>query len=309
MKAHKKGNPLSNFINIYSPIAELLFLLYYTYVPILFYTKGRKPMRKFKTAILCTFISIAMLSACGCSNQDSSNSNVASSTNATVTDAGKESDIENVSTTELADLSDNQEVSEETTEAVTEENTTTESASDKKQETTASNKKDEAKADNKKAETTQQITTQNQSTTQAQATTQQSKPGNSGNNGNSQNNSQTTTSHSHTWVNHTKIVHHDAQYEDQEVTKYKKEEHLFCNTCGADITNIGSDAHYAASGTMWINCGTDENPWWVEATRCSGCHGSWISVPYTETEKVKVQDAYDEEIVDYQYCSGCGQRK
>ena len=40
MKAHKKGNPLSDFINIYSPIAELLFLLYYTYVPILFYTRG-----------------------------------------------------------------------------------------------------------------------------------------------------------------------------------------------------------------------------------------------------------------------------
>lgn len=270
-------------------------------------------MRKFKTAILCTFISIAMLSACGCSNQDSSNSNVASSTNATVTDAGKASDIETVSTTELADLSDNQEVSEETTEAITEENTTTESASDKKQETTASNKKDEAKADNKKAETTQQPTTQKQTTTQtttqAQATTQQSKPDNSGNNGNSQNNSQTTTSHSHTWVNHTKIVHHDAQYEDQEVTKYKQEYHLYCNTCGADITNIGSTAHDEASGTMRVNCGTDENPCWVETTRCAGSHGSWIPVSYTEVEKVKVKDAYDEEVTDYQYCSGCGQRK
>lgn len=40
MKAHKKGNPLSDFINIYSPIAELLFLLYYTYVSILFYMRG-----------------------------------------------------------------------------------------------------------------------------------------------------------------------------------------------------------------------------------------------------------------------------
>ena len=264
-------------------------------------------MRKFKTAILCTFISIAMLSACGCSNQDSSNSNVASSTNATVTDAGKESDIENVSTTELADLSDNQEVSEETTEAITEGNTTTESASDKKQETTTSNRKDEAKTDNKKAETTQQTTTQNQSTTQA--TTQHSKPGNSGNNGNSQNNSQATTSHSHTWVNHTKIVHHDAQYENQEVTKYKYEYHLYCNTCGADITNIGSDAHYAASGKMMVNCGTDDNPWWVEMDKCNGCHGTYVSVPYTEIEKVKVKDAYDEEVTDYQYCSGCGQRK
>ena len=250
-------------------------------------------MRKFKTAILCTFISIAMLSTCGCSNQDSSNSNVASSTNATVTDAGKESDIENVSTTELADLSDNQEVSEETTEAITEENTTTESASDKKQETTTSNKKDEAKADNKKAETTQQATTQ--STTQAQTTTQQN------------------TEHQHVWVNHKKTVHHDAEYEDRTVTKYKDETYgvIICNQCGADITSIGSTAHYAASGTMMINCGTDENPWWVEVEKCSSSHGEYRhrQVPYTETEKVKVKDAYDEEVTDYQYCSGCGQRK
>lgn len=60
---------------------------------------------------------------------------------------------------------------------------------------------------------------------------------------------------------------------------------------------------------MWVNGGTDENPWWVEVTRCAGCHTGSVNIPYTETEKVKVQDAYDEEIVDYQYCSGCGQRK
>ena len=58
-----------------------------------------------------------------------------------------------------------------------------------------------------------------------------------------------------------------------------------------------------------VNCGTDDNPWWVEVEKCSGCHTGNVNVPYTETEKVKVQDAYDEEIVDYQYCSGCGQRK
>ena len=250
-------------------------------------------MRRFKTAILCTFISIAMLSACGCSNQDSSNSNVASSTNATVTDAGKESDIENVSTTELADLSDNQEVSEETTEAITEENTTTESASDKKQETTTSNKKDEAKTDNKKAETTQQATTQ--STTQAQTTTQQN------------------TEHQHVWVDHKKTVHHDAEYEDRTVTKYKDEVYdvIICNTCGKDISDVGSDAHWKSSGTMWVNGGTDENPWWVEVTKCSGSHTEYRhrQVPYNDTERVKVKDAYDEEVTDYQYCSGCGQKR
>ena len=250
-------------------------------------------MRKFKTAILCTFISIAMLSTCGCNNQDSSNSNVASSTNATVTDAGKESDIENVSTTELADLSDNQEVSEETTEAITEENTTTESASDKKQETTTSNKKDEAKADNKKAETTQQATTQ---TTTTQTTT-----------------TQQNTEHQHVWVDHKKTVHHDAEYEDRTVTKYKDEVYdvIICNTCGKDISDVGSDAHWKSSGTMWVNGGTDENPWWVEVTKCSGSHTEYRhrQVPYNDTERVKVKDAYDEEVTDYQYCSGCGQKR
>lgn len=255
---------------------------------------------------MVVIFSVAMLvvSMCACGKSEVSDTTattvekVSTDADATKEDATKaDSSSETQTTTELAKIT-----TEKSTDSVTEEKDTVTEKS------TTEGKKSESTTE-KKTETTQQITTQNQSTTQAQATTQQSKPGNSGNNGNSQNNSQTATSHSHTWVNHTKIVHHDAQYEDQEVTKYKKEEHLFCNTCGADITNIGSDAHYAASGTMWINCGTDENPWWVEATRCSGCHGSWISVPYTETEKVKVKDAYDEEVTDYQYCSGCGQRK
>lgn len=255
-------------------------------------------MKKFKKIILCTCLSIALLSTYGCSSsQDSSNT----STEASMTDATKSDVTDNTSEKVVEDTEKVSEevVSEDTTENASEDTTTETVAKgdDKKTEATT-----EGKAENKTENTP--ATTQT-ATTQAQTTTQQSKPGNSGNNSNSQ----ATTSHSHTWVNHTKTVHHDAQYEDQEVTKYKKEEHLFCNTCGADITNIGSDAHYAASGTMWVNGGTDENPWWVEVTRCAGCHTGSVNVPYTETEKVKVQDAYDEEIVDYQYCSGCGQRK
>ena len=263
-------------------------------------------MKKFKKIILCTCLSIALLSTYGCSSsQDSSNT----STEASMTDATKSDVTDNTSEKVVEDTEKVSEevVSEDTTENASEDTTTETVAKgdDKKTEATTEGKT-ESKKENKTENTP--ATTQNQSTTQA--TTQHSKPGNSGNNGNSQNNNQAaTTSHSHTWVNHTKTVHHDAQYEDQEVTKYKKEEHLFCNTCGADITNIGSDAHYAASGTMWVNGGTDENPWWVEVTRCAGCHTGSVNVPYTETEKVKVQDAYDEEIVDYQYCSGCGQRK
>lgn len=259
-------------------------------------------MKKFKKIILCTCLSIALLSTYGCSSsQDSSNT----STEASMTDATKSDVTDNTSEKVVEDTEKVSEevVSEDTTENASEDTTTETVAKgdDKKTEATT-----EGKAENKTENTP--ATTQT-ATTQAQTTTQQSKPGNSGNNGNSQNNSQTTTSHSHTWVNHTKIVHHDAQYENQEVTKYKYEYHLYCNTCGADITNIGSDAHYAASGKMMVNCGTDDNPWWVEMDKCNGCHGTYVSVPYTEIEKVKVKDAYDEEVTDYQYCSGCEQRK
>lgn len=263
-------------------------------------------MKKFKKIILCTCLSIALLSTYGCSSsQDSSNT----STEASMTDATKSDVTDNTSEKVVEDTEKVSEevVSEDTTENASEDTTTETVAKgdDKKTEATTEGKT-ESKKENKTENTP--VTTQT-ATTQAQTTTQQSKPGNSGNNGNSQNNSQATTSHSHTWVNHTKTVHHDAQYEDQEVTKYKKEEHIFCNTCGADITDVGTKAHDEASGIIKVNCGTDENPWWVETTRCAGSHGSWISVPYTEIEKVKVKDAYDEEIVDYQYCSGCGQRK
>lgn len=259
-------------------------------------------MKKFKKIILCTCLSIALLSTYGCSSsQDSSNT----STEASMTDATKSDVTDNTSEKVVEDTEKVSEevVSEDTTENASEDTTTETVAKgdDKKTEATT-----EGKAENKTENTPATAQT---ATTQAQTTTQQSKPGNSGNNGNSQNNSQTTTSHSHTWVNHTKIVHHDAQYENQEVTKYKYEYHLYCNTCGADITNIGSDAHYAASGKMMVNCGTDDNPWWVEMDKCNGCHGTYVSVPYTEIEKVKVKDAYDEEVTDYQYCSGCGQRK
>lgn len=255
-------------------------------------------MKKFKKIILCTCLSIALLSTYGCSSsQDSSNT----STEASMTDATKSDVTDNTSEKVVEDTEKVSEevVSEDTTENASEDTTTETVAKgdDKKTEATT-----EGKAENKTENTP--ATTQT-ATTQAQTTTQQSKPGNSGNNSNSQ----TTTSHSHTWVNHTKIVHHDAQYENQEVTKYKYEYHLYCNTCGADITNIGSDAHYAASGKMMVNCGTDDNPWWVEMDKCNGCHGTYVSVPYTEIEKVKVKDAYDEEVTDYQYCSGCGQRK
>lgn len=263
-------------------------------------------MKKFKKIILCTCLSIALLSTYGCSSsQDSSNT----STEASMTDATKSDVTDNTSEKVVEDTEKVSEevVSEDTTENASEDTTTETVAKgdDKKTEATTEGKT-ESKKENKTENTP--ATTQT-ATTQAQSTTQQSKPSNSGNNGNSQ----TTTSHSHTWVDHKKTVHHDAEYEDRTVTKYKDEVYdvIICNTCGKDISDVGSDAHWKSSGTMWVNGGTDENPWWVEVTKCSGSHTEYRhrQVPYNDTERVKVKDAYDEEVTDYQYCSGCGQKR
>lgn len=269
-------------------------------------------MKKFKKIILCTCLSIALLSTYGCSSsQDSSNT----STEASMTDATKSDVTDNTSEKVVEDTEKVSEevVSEDTTENASEDTTTETVAKgdDKKTEATTEGKT-ESKKENKTENTQQQNTTQaTQNTTQesSQKPSNNQKPSNSASQNSSSQTTQQNTEHQHVWVDHKKTVHHDAQYEDQEVTKYKQEYHLYCNTCGADITNIGSTAHDEASGTMRVNGGTDENPWWIETTRCSGSHGSWIPTSYTEVEKVKVKDAYDEEVTDYQYCSVCGQRK
>lgn len=257
-------------------------------------------MKKFKKIILCTCLSIALLSTYGCSSsQDSSNT----STEASMTDATKSDVTDNTSEKVVEDTEKVSEevVSEDTTENASEDTTTETVAKgdDKKTEATTEGKT-ENKTENTPATTqapsTQKPSTQKPATTQVPSTTQAQ-----------------TTEHQHVWVNHKKTVHHDAEYEDRVVTKYKDEVYsvLICNQCGADITSIGSTAHYAASGTMMINCGTDENPWWVEVEKCSSCHSEWRhkDVPYNDTERVKVKDAYDEEVTDYQYCSGCGQKR
>ena len=257
-------------------------------------------MKKFKKIILCTCLSIALLSTYGCSSsQDSSNT----STEASMTDATKSDVTDNTSEKVVEDTEKVSEevVSEDTTENASEDTTTETVAKgdDKKTEATTEGKT-ENKTENTPATTqapsTQKPSTQKPATTQVPSTTQAQ-----------------TTEHQHVWVDHKKTVHHDAEYEDRTVTKYKDEVYdvIICNTCGKDISDVGSDAHWKSSGTMWVNGGTDENPWWVEVTKCSGSHTEYRhrQVPYNDTERVKVKDAYDEEVTDYQYCSGCGQKR
>lgn len=248
--------------------------------------------------------------------------NTATSTDAVVNvvtnETKKTESDDNNTTTELVKDSSNGKTDSE------KDDQTASTTENKKEDTVASNAKQDSKKEDANASNTQNqnSTTQQQNTTQAtQNTTQESsqkpsnnqKPSNSTSQGSPSQTTQQNTEHQHVWVDHKKTVHHDAEYEDRVVTKYKDEVYsvLICNQCGADITSIGSTAHYAASGTMMINCGTDENPWWVEVEKCSSCHSEWRhkDVPYNDTERVKVKDAYDEEVTDYQYCSGCGQKR
>lgn len=105
-----------------------------------------------------------------------------------------------------------------------------------------------------------------------------------------------------------KTVHHDAEYKTEKVWVEKIVEITVCKTCGKEIKGSTED-HMIASGTTEINIGTDDEPVMIEAYNCSGgtC-GKFVDRGHYEKQKVKVKDAYDEEVVDYYYCGNCGKR-
>lgn len=280
-----------------------------------------------KKNILLTIIILVVVAIVACISvfahtRKKPSDNTATSTdavvNAVTNETKKTESDDNNTTTELVKDSSNGKTDSE------KDNQTASTTENKKEDTVASNAKQDSKKEDANASNTQNqnSTTQQQNTTQAtQNTTQESsqkpsnnqKPSNSTSQSSPSQTTQQNTEHQHVWVDHKKTVHHDAEYEDRTVTKYKDEVYdvIICNTCGKDISDVGSDAHWKSSGTMWVNGGTDENPWWVEVTKCSGSHTEYRhrQVPYNDTERVKVKDAYDEEVTDYQYCSGCGQKR
>lgn len=104
--------------------------------------------------------------------------------------------------------------------------------------------------------------------------------GTSSGNSNSQ-----TTSHTHTWVEQTKTVHHDAVYKTVKHAAVK-ERHTFCNVCGADITGQYT-THKKETG-----------------------HTSYsyknIVIQKAYKERVLVSAAYNEKVTTGYKCSVCG---
>jgi hypothetical protein len=121
-------------------------------------------------------------------------------------------------------------------------------------------------------------------------------------------------SHTHSWVEQFKTVHHDAVYENkwvvdrpawvEKVPKYEMREHCYCSGCGADVTS-------------WVN-----TPKWDEHTYNhaingdkSGFYTDWVKeqvgteeIHHKEEghyERVKVKDGWDEKVSVGYKCS-CG---
>lgn len=127
-------------------------------------------------------------------------------------------------------------------------------------------------------------------------------------------------SHTHNWVEQFKTVHHDAVYEKkwvvdkpawtEQVPKYEMREHIYCNYCNKDITNL------AGSQSFWDHL--DNHILNGEGANGSGYRTDWIKEQVgTETihhkeeghyENVKVKDAWTEKISIGFKCS-CGASK
>ena len=113
--------------------------------------------------------------------------------------------------------------------------------------------------------------------------------------------SKTETTCSHNWVWKTKTVHHDAvthkeEYWSDPIEQPIQETRIQCGSC---------DRYYVSYDDFYANDTCHSS--WSEVTITTG----WYTEPghLIDTVTVVDQEAYDEEVNDYQYCSKCGARK
>lgn len=117
--------------------------------------------------------------------------------------------------------------------------------------------------------------------------------GNSGSNTGNSGNNDSKPSHTHNWVEQTKIVHHDAEYKTVHHDAVTKSATI-CNQCGADITgNVAGHLKDALKN----------------GTGCENYRNETIVIKEAYDEKVLVKDAWDETVVTGYKCSGCGATK
>ncbi|MDO4842576.1 MAG: hypothetical protein Q3982_07885 [Phoenicibacter congonensis] len=138
-----------------------------------------------------------------------------------------------------------------------------------------------AKEEVKKTETTGSTSSQSSST---------SSPSSSSSSGSSGSSSSASFStHTHNWIAHYSTIYHDAVTTQTPI--YSEREVVYCNNCGADITNNYSQH--------------------TKAHALAGETGGWSVKTETEMigyETTTITPAYEETVVDYYYCS-CGATK
>lgn len=109
----------------------------------------------------------------------------------------------------------------------------------------------------------------------------------------------------HAWKNVYKTVHHDAVYETVTVPAYDEQvvagRHDFCKGCHMDLT--------LAYGTA--DCADARD----HIDDCPGSNGYYTTAVYdyihheAETFTDCIEEAWDEQVIDYTICSKCGERK
>ena len=99
-----------------------------------------------------------------------------------------------------------------------------------------------------------------------------------------------------------RTVHHDAVYETVTIPAVTKIQ-IQCMGCGQWFDNNDELAYHALTSPVNSGCGA------------TAAHEREVVITPAHTEQKLVKDAWDETVydtqtyVDYQYCSGCGQKK
>ena len=105
----------------------------------------------------------------------------------------------------------------------------------------------------------------------------------------------TPTGCSHDYTPHYTTVHHDAEYGDYDEPVYVNKDYIVCGVCGAKFDY-------------------DDDMGMVNHTKSQhGGYGSHYSdaenvLDHYEHHHTLRREAYDEQVIDYYYCSKCGAR-
>lgn len=130
----------------------------------------------------------------------------------------------------------------------------------------------------------------------AEPTPAPSNPGNaSGGNGGGSASEPSQPSHTHSWVEQTKTVHHDAEYKTvhhDAVTKGV----TVCTGCWQEVSDPAAHAKEALKNNNYT-CGN------------AGYTVKTVTVQEAYDEKVLIKDAWSETVVTGHKCSGCGATK